>query len=182
MTPQETVIIISIINTAYPKFSIETNKDKMKLTIQLWHELLGDMPYQIVQTAVKKLVLESPYPPTIADVRKRVMEVTQPREVDGADAWGQVMNAVKHFGYYRPDEALEGMTDRTKRVVKMIGYQEICMTEQDTLGVVRGQFLKMYEQVSGRERNEALLPQSLKDQINVLTNGFDIKMLEGESA
>jgi hypothetical protein len=60
--------------------------------------------------------------------------------------------------------------------VKYIGWREICLSEEP--GVVRGQFLKMYEQLQERERKEALLPESLKNEIGQLARQHTLKSLE----
>jgi hypothetical protein len=42
------------------------------------------------------------------------------------------------------------------------------MAEEESVGVVRGQFLKMYDQISSRQKQEALLPEGLREKINEL--------------
>lgn len=172
MIKNEVAKMMAVLAKNYPKFDVDNGK------LELWFELLGDIPYNIAQLTIKKIIMENQFPPTIAEIRKAALDITEPKQVTGAEAWGEVMFAIQRYGWCKPEEALESMSDRTRRVVKMIGWQEICGNEN--IDVLRGQFLKMYEQVSGRERNEALLPQSLKDQINALASKFDTKLLEGE--
>jgi len=63
------------------------------------------------------------------------------------------------------------------KVVKYLGWQEICLSEEP--GVIRGQFLKMYAQVTEREQKERLLPAALKEDIKRLSDSMSMKMLEG---
>jgi len=172
MTKTETVKLLAVISAAYPNMQVT------EATVEIWHELLGDLGFNIVLTAAKKLILESPYPPTIADIRKRAVEVMTPLEdrLDAAEAWGEVMRALRVFGYYREAEALQSMSPRTAKVVRWMGWSEICLSEE--LGVARGQFMKMYQQVAEREHKEQLLPAMLRNDIKKIASKFSLKLLE----
>lgn len=179
MTKAETVKIFAVLTAAYPRFDTFKNKESLRPVVGLWNEMLADIPFSVVELAVKKLILESPYPPTIADVRKRAVEIMTPPEdqIDGVEAWGEVMRAIKHYGYYREAEAMESMSPKAAKVAKYMGWQEICHSEQT--GVIRGQFLKMYEIVANRERQDRLLPLDMREEIQRLAEGMDMKMIEG---
>ena len=173
MKKTETVQLLAVINAAFPNMQIT------EAMVDLWHELLGDIDFNLAKAAVKKLLLESPYPPTIADIRRQAMEIATPPEdrIDAAEAWGEVERAIRQYGYYREAEALASMSPRVAKVVKYLGWQEICLSEEP--GVVRGQFLKMYTQVAEREQKERLLPAALKEDIKRLSDSMSMKMLEG---
>ena len=172
MMKTETVKLLAVISAAYPNMQVT------EATVEIWHELLGDLKLNIALIAAKKLILESPYPPTIADIRKRAVEIMTPPEdrIDAAEAWGEVMRALRVFGYYREAEALKSMSPRTAKVVRFMGWSEICLSEE--LGVVRGQFIKMYQQVAEREYKEQLLPVTLRDDIKKIASKFSLKLLE----
>lgn len=168
MNLNETSRILSVLAAAYPRFQV----DEAGVTLKVWHRMLKDIDYKAAQLAAEKLILESPFPPSIADIRKAAAEVMTPPEerINSAQAWGEVEKAIRCFGYYREKEALESMSPRTAKVVKYMGWQEICLSDQP--GVARGQFLKMYKTVSEREEKEKLLPISLKHEIQSLAGGM----------
>jgi len=173
MTKHETAKLLAVLAAAFPRFEVDD------LKVQVWHELLGDLDYGVLQLAIQKLILENPYSPTIADIRKRAAEIMTPQEemIDAAGAWGEVVRAVRKYGYYCEAEALESMSPQVAKVVRCIGWREICLSEEP--GVVRGQFLKMYQQVSEREQKMRLLPQSLRDEIQKLAG--HMKFITGGS-
>lgn len=174
MTKNETARILAVIAAAYQKFQV----DSEGITLNVWHEMLGDLDYKLVQLAVQKLILESPYVPTISDIRKQIVDITQVDDTDAASAWGEVVEAVRRFGHYRGSEVIKSLSPRTAKVVRMIGFREICMCEEP--GVVRGQFLKMYDTCTAREKKEALLPEKLKKQLQLIGNGGGkLKVIEG---
>ena len=168
MKKTETVQLLAVINAAFPNIQIT------EAMVSLWYELLGDIDFNLAKAAVKKLLLESPYPPSIADIRKRAVEILTPEEekIDAAEAWGEVERAMRFYGFYREAEALESMSPRVAKVVRWMGWRDICLSEEP--GVVRGQFLKMYEQVTEREQKEKLLPERLKADIKMLSERFTL--------
>ena len=168
MTKDEFKIIIAALKSNYKKFGIENEQQFL-----FWYEMLKDIDFILMQAAIKKLVCESTFAPTIADIRKRVSELTMPDNLDPIDAWGQVQKAIGSYGMYRCKEALENMDNDVAQIVKSMGWENICMSDADKMSVVRGQFIKIYQTKTERKKQESLLPDGLKDQIK----GFSEKMM-----
>jgi len=172
MTKTEVVKLLAVISGAYPNMQVT------EATVALWYELLGDLDINLALAAVKKLILESSYPPTIADIRKRVVDIITLAEdkMSAAEAWGEVEKKIRWYGYYREVEALENMTPQVAKVVRYIGWRNICLSEEPS--VIRGQFLKMYQQVAEREQKERLLPLNLRDDIKRISDARALNQLE----
>jgi hypothetical protein len=149
MIKSETAKLLTVISAAYPRFPELTPE-----MISIWHEMFQDIDYQVANVALRKLMLENTFPPSIAELRKTVVDIMTPKEdkIDAAQAWGEVIHAVRYFGYYREDEAIASVSPRTARVVQMIGWQNICITEE--MDVLRGQFRMMYETTEHREKQD----------------------------
>jgi len=171
MTKAEIAKILAVLAASYPKFEVDD------LKVQVWHEMLGDLDYVTANMAVKKLILENAFPPSIAEVRKAAAEIMNPDVMTAAEAWGEVERAVRTYGSYQEIEALASLSPRTAKVVRQIGWREICLNEEP--GVVRGQFLKMYQQVQERDRREMLLPANLRQEIQRLAGMMDIRAITG---
>jgi len=172
MTKKEVIQILGVLGAAYPNMAVSEK------TVDIWAELLKDIPFEVAKVVVKKHILENTYPPSIADIRRNVFEIMTPKteQLTAAEAWGEVMSAIRNYGYYREAEALASMSEKTKKVVQYIGWKDICLSEQ--LDVIRGQFRMMYEQLQERERKEALLPPDLKNEIQQISQQRAIKALE----
>jgi hypothetical protein len=175
MTKGEVAKLLAVLAAAYPKFEVDDVK------VQVWHEIFKDVDYEVANVAAKKIILEKTFPPSIAEFREAIISITSPRLMSAAEAWGEVKDAIRRFGYYRESEALASMSPTTARVVRYMGWREICMSEEPA-GVLRGQFLKMYEQVGGREQQQRLLPPDLQAEIKKLADKFDLRMIEGGKA
>ncbi|MGF7429603.1 replicative helicase loader/inhibitor [Thermoanaerobacterium thermosaccharolyticum] len=171
MTKKEVIQILGVLSAAYSNMSINEK------TVDIWAELLKDIPFEIAKVVAKKHILENIYPPSIADIRHNVFEIMTPKteQLTAAEAWGEVMSAIRKYGYYREAEALASMSEKTKNVVQFIGWRDICLSEQ--LDVIRGQFRMMYEQLEERQRKEALLPIDLKNEIQQIVQQHAIKAL-----
>lgn len=171
MTKIETAKLLAVLAAAFPRFEVDD------LKVQVWHEMLRDLDYSLVSLAIKKLISESTFAPAIAEVRKAVAEILNPDGMTAAEAWGEVERAVRTYGYYQETKAMESLSPRTAKVVRQIGWREICLNEEP--GVVRGQFLKMYQQVQERDHREMLLPADLRQGIQRLAGTMDMKAIAG---
>ena len=171
MTKAEVAKILTVLAAAYPKFEVDD------LKVRVWHEMLGDLDYATANMAAKKLILENNFPPSIAEVRKAAMEILNPEVMTAAEAWGEVERAVRVYGCYQEIEALASLSPRTAKVVRQIGWREICLNEEP--GVIRGQFLKMYQQVQERDHREMLLPADLRQGIQRLAGMMEMKAIAG---
>jgi len=153
-------VILKILTDTFKDF--EANDSKFAI----WYELLGDLDFKIVKIAVEKLIIQSPYVPAISDIRKAVVEIMHP-SIDATEAYGEVRRAIKEYGYDYAPEAFGSMSPLTRKVCEYIGWQNICLSEEPS--VIRGQFLKMYEQLREREQKEMLLPEGLKKEMLALS-------------
>lgn len=162
MVISEVSKLFAVLSAAYPRFDV----DEVKL--QLWYEMLKDIPYQLATLLVKKHICESPYPPVISDIRGAAAEITCSEEygLDAGGAWGEVMRGIRNHGIYDPEGALSSMSQRTGEVVRRIGWREICRSEN--LSVIRGQFIKIYETLESRERKGMLLTEGIRREIALI--------------
>lgn len=167
--------VTDLLGWAIANFPAMQERD-MGPTAKLWHEMLKDVPFKVAKKALLKVLATAKYFPTVAEVLEAIADIAGPRIDTAAEAWGEVERAIRLYGHYRESEALASMSPRVAKVVKYLGWQEICLSEEP--GVVRGQFLKMYAQVAEREQKERLLPASLRQEIQRIASSMNMKMLE----
>jgi hypothetical protein len=164
LTVEDVISLFKLFQTEYEKFDYD--KDK----VMLWAAMLADYPCRVVQIASMTVIAKSPYPPKLSDIIAALREITTPEsdKTTAAEAWGEVMKALGSYGIYRADEAMQSFSPKTQKVVKYIGYREICNCEE--LSVMRGQFLKMFEQIVAKDKQDRLLPAALKKEIQQLAD------------
>lgn len=173
MKKSEVIKLLAMISAAYP--NMKPVDDTM---VDIWTDCLKDITVEDALMTVKKNILESPFPPTIADLRKQHVSVVENR-LDSTQAWGEVLKAIKSYGSYREIEAMESMPPLVAMTVRYMGWKDICMSEKPD--VVRGQFLKMYATMEEREYKDKLLPNDFREKIenrriNQLTGSLSEKL------
>jgi len=161
MNKREFMIIIAALKSNYRNFGVES-KEQM----EFWYSMLKDIEYPVLEIAIKKLVSELVYPPTIADIRNAVAETTEIPALDAAGAWGEVRDAIRYYGSYRKEDALESLSPLTRQVVQGMGWQELCYSENQMAD--RAHFIRMYETLVDRERKERVIPLPVKENMKQL--------------
>lgn len=156
MNKKEFATIVAFLEGVYKDFHISGNK----VSMEMWFECLRDLDYSATQAGLKKHIMTSKWQPTIAEIRKSVADITNPAILSNTEAWGEVTKAIKKFGSWDQDRALNSLSTHTRTTVESFGWDRLCGAEN--VDVVRGQFLKMYDSFTIREKEKALLPEDFK--------------------
>lgn len=155
--------IASLLAMATANFPHVAEKD-MSNTATLWKEMLSDIPFDVAKAAIVKVLATAKFWPTVAEIRESASQLTNPQILTPAEAWGLVVQANDMYGYYRPIEGMESLPPLVQTAVRaMGGFRDICMSENP--GVTRGQFMKIFEQYAAREKEMAVLPESVREMI-----------------
>lgn len=151
--------LLAVVAAAYSRFEVNEIKQ------QLWFEMLKDIPYEAAQVSLKKHICESPYPPSIADIRRGASNLSAPQgnNPEVGEAWGEVQKAISSYGMYNPEKAYKSMSPLTAMAAKSMGWREMCTSQEPS--VIRGQFMKIYESLKQREEKYRLIPEELRKGI-----------------
>ena len=168
MNMAETLKLLTIIGSAYRNFEVPQTEEDMKL--HTWHKMLKDLGFNLAQASVQKHIAENKYPPSISEIREQAVEVENYEEgrLTAGEAWGKVIQAVRDYGYYREQEALDSLPEKAAKTAEALGWQSICDAKEE--GVARGQFLKIYKQIAERDRQDDKLPGETREAIKQLTS------------
>jgi hypothetical protein len=178
MNKQETIQVITLLAGNYNSIA-EKDKTQKQLMINTWLECLGDLDYRLVLESVKKTMITSPYPPTIADIRKNAIEMIKPTTSKTAiEAWNEAYSMICK-GTYMEEEEFEKASPEVKKFFGNVRQvRELAQTNTDVVNsVTKGQFLKQYEVIVNREKEQKLLPQSMQDFTKKLAERMDIKQI-----
>ena len=178
MNKAETVQVITLLAGNYDSIAKKDSTQK-QLMINTWQECLGDLDYQLVLQAVKKTIIESPYPPTIHEIRKNAIEIVNPTtQRTGIEAWEEAYKMICNGSYMTQEE----FDSHSPEVKKFFGSKEqlkAYSTNTDfNMDVVRSNFLKQYDVLVNREKQQKLLPEKMQNMIGNLANKMDVKRLE----
>lgn len=178
MTKAATAKLIAVIVMAYPNFDKFKDEDHIRGMAATWADLFSDDDEQIIAMAVKKHIATSKWPPSIAEIREAAASITNPDiGMTEDEAWRYVADAVRYCGPYQPSKAKESMPPDIWRLVQSIGYEELCRATYETSPVLRGQFCRMWRAASERKKQEAALPEGLKEAIAKIGAAPDLKLI-----
>ena len=102
MERDEFKILVKGMKAVYAQSTFIPDQD----AFNVWFELLKDLPYQQVNLAIQKYMLTERFPPTIADLRAKVVEVAEKpiEEMSELEAWAIVRKAIGNSGYKSSEE------------------------------------------------------------------------------
>lgn len=165
MTEKEFSMLAMAIRTYYSKEKILANQQAM----ELWYQALKDIPYDVAQATLTKWVATNQWSPTIADLRANAVSVTHGDIPDWGEGWEQVLKAIRNFGTYRIEEAMNSFDGITRKCVERLGFQNICLSEN--INADRANFRMMYESLADRQQKENMIPVSLAKTIEQMREG-----------
>lgn len=122
--------------------------------LQFYVMMLSDIPPQILEVTVKKLIMTNKFLPSIAEIRETAYgikgTISGTVAPDESEAWGEVIKAIQSVGYYgKPKFSHEAITT----AVNNIGWQDICMTTNDGMNTLRSQFRRAYQLAAQRQKD-----------------------------
>ena len=164
MTRIEFATFAMALKTYYPRENLLPNQQAM----ELWFAQLQDIPYEVAEVGLNKWVALNKWSPSIADIREMASSITFGDVPDWGEAWQEVTNAVRRYGSYRPNEALDSMSPLTRKATERIGFVNICMSENPS--AERASFRMIYENLVEREKKDAQIPMPLKNLISQMQN------------
>lgn len=177
MKKSEMVQIITLLAGNYESIANKSQTQR-EMMLNTWQECLGDLDYKLVLSAVKKTIIESPYPPTIHEIRKNAMELINPTQGNVLENWDECYKMICN-GAYMTQEEFENHSLICKKFLGSIGQlKNYARSDIEVINtVVKGQFIKQYEILTKREQEDKLLPKSLKEITNKLAQNMSIKQI-----
>ena len=166
MTKPEFAMIAVAVKSAYPASKIMADDASM----EFWYRMLKDLNGKVVENAVMEHISTSVYPPNIAEIRNLCMERCKPPVLSFDEAWGVVQRAMSEYGWYHPQEAFALMDDLTVSVVKNLGWNRLCQSENPTAD--RANFREAYEAKAREAVNSNMLPDFISNEKRMLQQRY----------
>lgn len=153
------------LKTYYPRENLLPNQQAM----ELWYRELSDISYEVAEAVLRKWVATNKWSPSIADIREATNTMLNGEQLTWGEAWERALNAVRRYGSYNKQAALDSLDSLTRRCVENIGYMDLCMSEN--IMVERAHFQKIFEIYAQREHTEQKLSAPLLEAIKKLQIG-----------
>jgi len=163
--------ITNLLGLAAANFPNIQGKD-LRPTAVLWEKMLSDMPYDVAENALIRVLATAKFFPTVAEIREAAVINTQPQILTAGEAYEKVLKAIRNFGSYKEAEALASLDPLTCKATQAIGWRSLCLSEEPD--IIRAQWRKAYEALAQREQTEAKVPEALKQLTGGLTGKLSI--------
>ena len=173
MDKREFATFAMALKTYYPREQILPNQQAM----ELWFREICDIPFEVAEMALRKWVATNKWSPSIADIREMTSGIVNGDPMAWGESWEKALNAVRRFGSYNKQAALDSLDPLTRKCVENIGYMELCMSEN--IMVERAHYQKIFEVYSKREKvNQQIAAPLLEAISRVQLNGIDGQRLQ----
>lgn len=151
MTREEFVKGITFLGLAY-------NKEFDQNQTAVWFTFFQKDSFSDFRNAVVRLIAKCKFLPSIAEIRQEIAEIKAPElQKSPEEAWEDVESAVRKYGHYGADKALEGFDSITKRTLRsMGGFTSICASEEGDW--TRKNFMSIYTAYQTRQRDALRVP------------------------
>ena len=180
MKKTELVQILTILSSNYQSIAkMLEDETKSKIVYQSWYSCIGDLDYKLVLAAVQKVMITSQFPPTIHEIRKAALGITETKSNDDSmELWNEAFKMITR-GTYMTQEEFDSHSSIVKKFFGDVAQvQALAQTDLQTVSTVtKGQFLKQIEVLKDREYKQSLLPEGLNKTISSIAN--NMAMLKG---
>lgn len=166
--------LVKIVVTAYPNSDKFPNGEAVANTVNLWANYFADDDWRIVALAVSQHVATNKWPPSIAEIRERIADLTRPDLAPPDEAWRLVSEWMHNTSEYGDDsadifpaiiaetiKACGGKSGLWALLRQQYGYS-------GKAGLDKLTFMQLYEPRYQRERQRAMMPGSINDGIEML--------------
>lgn len=154
MKAEQTKEIFHLVLGGWPTQRQKMTDEDVGAMATLYALSLADVDFARCKAAVVRLVQTSRMMPSVADIRAELGIVQHGVVRAGAEAWGEVLRAMRTRGSHRsPGVDFEFADPITARVVTALGWLDLCAS--DNQAADRARFIEAYDQISRTERREA---------------------------
>lgn len=162
MTNSQVAKIVAVLMVSYPNARwIPTTPGRngepdVPGTSTAYEHMLRDLDYETTNAAVERIIATKPqFPPTVAEIREAVLALTVGETRPGGSAWGDVVKAIRRYGYMRsPGKDFKFDDPLVAEAVSAMDWVELCSSENQVAD--RARFIELYDRLAATSRRSQL--------------------------
>lgn len=151
---KDIVKTITLLKVTFPNSLKDLSEEELKMMIDVWCEDFKDTTKEDFSKAIKEIRYTNKFFPSVSDIKEKIAKYKTSNIPDAEDEWQEVLNAVRYFGSYREQQALENLKPYTAKIVKYIGYYRICTSTQEEQVWNKKNFIEEYNALKDKETTE----------------------------
>ena len=173
MTKKETIGLFGILIAAYPNFDKFKDDSQVEGMVNMWASLFVDDDSTIVGLAVRKHIMTSKWPPSIAEIREIMADITHPDLIPPDQAWAAVSDLLYTAGEHDHENMRRNLPPLIAQTVEAIGWRTLYQLHRGSYGgnkdgMDRVAFMDLYRPAYERARQDACCSASLIGNINTV--------------
>ena len=188
MTKTEVVRLLKFLNSYYQsKFQYpKDSKADNKLLQETWFMFLKEYDYRLIRVIVKKLVINSEWPPTPGEIIKEVEHLKASKEdkLSPGEAWELVLDIIGKYGTGDfIGQARDALPSKVLVTVGHVGGLNAIGKSDVGDTYLMNKFMKIYENIQAEEKTNKYLPGSVREEVEKLTDHYSNNkpaLLEGK--
>lgn len=162
MTREEFRMIAAGLRETYRRDKLLDTKE----AFDVWYELLKDLDYRTAAQAAQAYMMTEHFPPVPADIRKKAAELADDgSDMTEAEAWALVMRALSNGNYGYQEEFDRLPADIQRAVGSAMQIHIWAGDENFNESMERSHFVRTYRTIRERNKQKALLPQQMRDDV-----------------
>lgn len=163
MTKQETTQILAVLKAAYPAFYKDQTQEELSGAVNIWHGMLSDLSCELITKAIQRIIATNKFAPSIAEVRAAAIGLTATDELSPEEAWTLVNKALRNSTYNSGTE-FEKLPEIVQKALGSPSRLKVLSSEDEVFlqTSIAAQFKREYQYWADKAREEALLPESVK--------------------
>lgn len=162
MTDSEVAKIVAVLMVSYPNARWMPSRPgapgepDLPGTSTAYERMLRDLDYETTNAAVERLLAITPrFPPGVAEIREAVLALTVGETRPGGSAWGDVVKAIRRYGYMRsPGKDFTFPDPLVAEAVSAMDWVELCSSENQVAD--RARFIELYDRLAATRRRSQL--------------------------
>lgn len=141
--------------------------------IDLYLQFTQDLPTEVLDKAVKKVITECKFLPTVAEIIEAARGLVAEAEPDTrvktwAEAWGEIEKAMYRTPWGRTPTF---STPEIAEAVYSFGWNTLHTAEAREMPTIRAQIRRMYEDICARRKEQANNRYAMSGDKNALLRG-----------
>lgn len=174
--------ILALLEAEYPASFARMDERQKEAKAHLWADLFSDTPAMLVYAAVKAIIAGEAreFAPSAGEIANKIRDLTEPDDLSETEAWALVSKAIRNgiYGYQTEYDKLPPTVQAAVGRPEQLREWAV-MDEGEVGSVVASNFMRGFKTVKKREREIAMIPESVKGLLAGVGNNGGL-MLGGE--
>ena len=183
MTEEEVGRIVLAIRSAYPSHFKQFGSEDIRGMLLAWSLVLSEYDFHLASRGLQLFLANDRqgFPPSPGQVVDCIVKIKRPvqNELTGTEAWSLVRKAIRN-SYYNAEAEFEKLPPACQRAIgSAASLREIGQLKTEEVETVeQSHFIKAYETVTKREREDLRMPEAIKQLIQKMD--VDRKQLDAK--